>query len=308
MLSERQLAMRNTGIGASEMAAVCGESPFETAHDVWRRKVLGETVEPNNAMKFGSHVEDAIASWYAEETGAKLLRSRTRRHPTEKWMFATPDRIRMDGDRATLLELKSVGPRTQDDWGDHPEAIPDYYRIQCEWTMEVTGLTECDIGALFLADRDFRIYHITKNQTLTALAMDIGRTFWHQNVVQQVEPPIGASDATKAYLAAKYPRHTRALIEAPEGAEDLVLAYNAASADLKAAEARRDAAKIQLCAMIGDAEGISGPWGRVTWLNDEKGRTNWKSVAEALGATAELADQHRGEPSRRFLCRMKKEK
>lgn len=53
--------------------------------------------------------------------------------------------------------------------------------------------------------------------------------------------------------------------------------------------------------LIGDRDGIDGPWGRISWRYS-KPSTAWKEVAMALGARerADLAAKHVGKASRRF--------
>jgi len=45
---------RRKGIGGSDVAAIAGLNPWKTPLQVWKEKVLGDTVEENAAMRWGT--------------------------------------------------------------------------------------------------------------------------------------------------------------------------------------------------------------------------------------------------------------
>lgn len=307
-LTARQQAMRRTGIGASEIAAVAGESPWGTPFSIWKAKVMGDEVPETNAMRFGNYAEQGVADWYAAETGAKLIKSRTRRHPVHRWMIATPDRIRLEADRpARLVQIKTVGSKTADHWGqDRPDAIPNYTLLQVTQEMEVTGLETCDVAALFLNTRELRIYTVQRDQRLVEAIVGIGSEFWSRYIVSGQVPPIDISEAASRYLRERYPLPKRAeLLPATSEVEALAREYAAAHAEIAAAEKRKELAKNRLCELIGDETGFESEGVKVTWKADSRGKTAWKAVAEELQAPPELIEKHRGTPERKIYCRVK---
>ena len=58
-------------------------------------------------------------------------------------------------------------------------------------------------------------------------------------------------------------------------------------------------------AIIGDHDGIEGPWGKVYWRT-QKGRPAWKAIAEDLGVTPELIAKHTSDGARVFRPYWKK--
>lgn len=314
MLSQRQLEMRRTGLGASEIAAAVGESPFQTPFDLWHLKVLGASQEETQAMRLGSVIEDGICKLYALETGLKLRKSRTRRHQTEGWLLATPDREAYeDGHLRRLVEAKSVGPRTAHHWGDGPEDIPAYYRCQVAVQMAVTGAEEVDVAALFLQPRDFRIYRIKRRRDIEDALLEGGRRFWFDHVIAGVPPPIDGTEAAREYLATKYPRHKSDLLASTHATELLARQYAAAREAVTAAEKRMLEAGNLLKEAIGEHEGIIGDWGKATWKTEARGDVAYKAMAEALirrlgldqAHAEELADTFRGRPSRPLRVKVK---
>ncbi len=306
MLSERQIKMRRTGIGASEIAAVVGESPWDSAVGVWKSKVYGEDRETNNEMRVGLYLEDSIARWYSDETGLRITRSPTRRHPVHSWMLATPDRIAHPVDAPRRgVECKTVGPKTGHHWGEEPDAVPPYYFLQCQWLMEVTGIPEYDVPVLFLSRRDFKIYTVKRHEELTAELVKQASKFWLEHVMLRIEPTMDHSEAAREYLRAKYPLNVRALQPAPPEAEALAREYDAAKDEIAAAEKKKESARNQLCALIKDAEGIVGEWGRATWKRDASGGCDYKGLAMSLGATEEQIEKFKRPPERKFSCKLK---
>jgi hypothetical protein len=90
------LAARRTGIGASEVAAVLGLSPYESPLDVYCRKLglVPEKAE-TEAMRWGLRLEPLLAAEYAERTGYPLVATQVfLRHPDKPFLLATLDGVR----------------------------------------------------------------------------------------------------------------------------------------------------------------------------------------------------------------------
>lgn len=130
------LAERENGIGASEVAAILGLSPWDTPYSLWLKKTHQVEPEPENfAMRRGHYLEDAVVQWWQDETGEKVIKASAADiiyvHPDFPYMRVTPDRV-VRG-RKKLLEVKSTA-------GYMGDEIPDYYLAQCMYQMYVTGI------------------------------------------------------------------------------------------------------------------------------------------------------------------------
>lgn len=133
-------AARNTGIGASEIAAAAGLSPYQTPLELYLRK-RGEMppFEGNDATRMGTLLEPVVKSEFKRITGLipidenpPMYRSRDR-----QWMTATPDMIVTETE---LAEFKTASWRMKSSWGDeNSDAIPDQYLCQTQWQMAVVG-------------------------------------------------------------------------------------------------------------------------------------------------------------------------
>lgn len=144
---EEWLKAREDGIGASEVAAVVGLSPWETPFSLWLRKT-GQVpaLEENTAMHLGHLLEPIVVELWEEKTGFKAVKASAKdiiyqdaEHP---WRKVTPDRIAYeigeDGKKhKVLLEIKTT--RSAFD----PDELPTHYLCQTQYQMHVTGIHVC---------------------------------------------------------------------------------------------------------------------------------------------------------------------
>ena len=327
MLTTKQLAMRSTGIGASECAVAAGLSPFATPFDLYNSKVMGIQPAQTDAMRAGSFLEDGVAKMYQAELApnTKLRRCRTRRHPTKRWMFATIDReVIVDGKRTMIVEIKLPGSRYfwnretgERDlvWGFAPDAIPAYVACQAQWQMEITGCDRCDVVAFFLDSRELAIYPQVRNQSMIDSLIRINERFWYDHVVDRNPPSIDGSVGAGSYLKHRFPKNENPMIAAPADAEAVARSYILASRREKEAKDQKDECGNQLRAIVGANDGVVADWGKVTWKLDKHGRVDYQALAGALRSRVELlaaaagkpelaadlddlVEQHRGEASR----------
>lgn len=317
-LTAEQLAVRQTGLGASEIAAVAGLDPHRTPLDIWMlKRGLAEPFPGNEFTRWGNRLEAVIAGAYAETRGVLLDTRDTLRHAGEPWMLATPDRVVLEsgGTEERLLQVKNRGLRQADRWGEPgTDQVPDEVAAQCHWEMAVTGLALCDVAVL-IGGNDFRIYTLRRDAEIEAALTGIGRRFWFDHVVAGVRPDPVAADG--AALARLFPAHDDLLLPATHEHVTLTTQLLDVRARIAALEADREALEAHLKAAIGEHAGLDLPNGRVTWKATRSARTtDWKAVVEDLrpfidadtaGGTDTVIARHtttkRG--ARRFLVSVK---
>ncbi len=291
MLNEAQLAMRSTGIGASEIAAACGLSPWERPIDVFARKTgLAPEKATTDAMAAGNWLEPAILAWYAHEMGVDVLPSTTLRHPESAWAIATPDGV-WSSDRKHLVQVKNVGLRMTEHWGDDPEHIPVDYRVQIEWEMWVAGATACDVAVLIGGQR-LRIYPILQDLELLRLLRAEGHRFWHEHVLANNPPPVDATESTKRFQERVHARHGTTFLSETSEAIRWAVAYDEARTAEKEAVARKLECANHLRAIIGPHGGIEGQQIKVTWTQNETAGPDWKAIAQELFPPKHLIAKH----------------
>ena len=259
------LAARDKGIGASEVGAILGLSPFETAFSLWLKKTNQVPREPENeAMLMGHMLEDVVAKRWEMETGEKVIKASAADiiyvHPEHDFLRATPDRI-VRG-RKKLLECKTTVTSID------AEDIPAHWQAQVIYQMYVTGIHDADLAWL-VQGRYFGYAHIQYDEEFANFIVQKVTEFWNDCVIGGKEPEcISVSDFA---LKGSDPGTT---IEADEEAYAQLLSLRTLNKDLNTKEADAEALKDSIKLYMGQNESISFD-GRVlaTWKTGTRGRT-----------------------------------
>lgn len=292
MLTPEQVALRATGIGASEIAAIVGLSPYATAMDVWLQKIGAVEGKPDTPyMAWGRKLESVIAEQYAATCGVELLESTTLRHPEHEWMLATPDRILAD--RSKLVEIKNVSAARSGEWGEPGMSeVPERYYLQVLWQMAVTGIDRADVAAL-VGGNDFRIYRVARDLRMEAWLIEIGRQFWFDHVVAEEAPPADDQETIARYLSIRYPRDSGQTVEATPEIEIWIDRLREAREAIEEAEALRLEAENRIKAYMGDAATLVSRYGTITFKATRDIKfVDWKAAATAARLPDTLIDQH----------------
>lgn len=278
-LTQEQLATRHLYLGASEIAAVAGLNPWRSPHDVWLSK-MGLADEPGNVRtRIGELVEPILGQLYCEEEKVEIAHFGSLVHPEHSWMSATPDFF-VSGHRR-LGEIKMVGWRAAAFFSEEDDGVPDYYRPQAEWQMEVCDADECDFAAL-LGGTDFRIYRLKRDREMAGMLIDIGAKFWRDYVVKKVPPPIDGSEGARRLLKKLYPVNLGPMKGASAKDELIVKRI----LDIDKLEGERDELENKLKESIADAEGLTGDGWSVTYRADKNKRRSlrWKQKKDRVAA------------------------
>lgn len=251
-------------ITATEIAAVLGLSPWQSAFSLWHKKagLPSPPFEQTPAMEWGVRLEDAVAAKFADEhTDVIPVASGTWRHRARHWQRATPDRLLyltkpavdwtgaadIHPDPVGLLEVKTSP--FGEEWGpDGSGEIPVWYRAQALWQMDVLGLTETHFAVL-ISGHDYREYTVPYDPAEAEFMRHRAESFLY-DVANGHRPPIDGSDAT--YQTVR---------RLPDGLEDrdveispeLAERYEATAANLHAAEDARRQAVSEILAALGNA-------------------------------------------------------
>ncbi len=141
--SEAWHKARRSRLGASEMAAVLGLSPWQSPFSLWHLKAgLVEPDPGNAATEWGQRLEPVVAQKFREEHPELTPtpdQGNAYCHPERTWQAASPDILFTD----TFCEIKTAA--RADAWF---EGIPLYYRVQVLQTLDVLGFDHCYLAAL----------------------------------------------------------------------------------------------------------------------------------------------------------------
>lgn len=321
MLNEKQKAIRALGLGGSEIAAVCGLSPWKSAIDVYMDKLgLTEEGEQTRAALWGEKLEPVLAQHYADTHGVTVTEiidpdhggQRVFVHPEYPVARCMPDRIVEHGEHAhSVLEIKTCTLRLVQMWGIDPESdeVPDQYLVQVMWNMgTLLALEEINMNEghliTLIGGQDDREFTIRWDAELFEMLLGRANKFWDDHVAAQQPPPMDASDGSKALLKQLFPEHKGDIVSCSAETEELVFKLKDVRAEAERIEEEKATLENQIKQEIGDNAGIQGDFGKITWkkAKDSK-RTNWKDVALELDAPQDIIDENtKVTPgSRRFI-------
>jgi putative phage-type endonuclease len=135
------LTLRRPGIGASEIAAVLGISPWASRFSLWWAKREGWDFEQNESQEWGLRSEPMIALKFTEEhPDLHVIRPDSLyAHKRHSHMLCSPDRLAIlpDG-RVIPIELKT--DEAGHGWGEPgTDQVPLHYAVQVQWQAGVFG-------------------------------------------------------------------------------------------------------------------------------------------------------------------------
>lgn len=263
------LAARRAGVGASEIGAVLGISPYDSPFSLYWKKVNGWETEDNEDMEAGRRLESAIADWAADRIdpnenlvfhSAGLYRSAER-----PWQMATPDRLICDamwhddpfpddptyehehptGNVLAILECKA--PYSWDGFGeDGTDEIPVYFRAQVQQQMDVLGVDTAYLAAY--CNHELRVFPIRADAKDQAVMRAAGAAFWRR-VETGDAPGVDEHRETAATLRRLHPTVEDVDVQVPV---ELAEGYRRARALRAKAEAVVDRYEARIREAIGD--------------------------------------------------------
>jgi putative phage-type endonuclease len=286
-LSAELLAARREVIGGSEIATIVGLSHFKEASpiDIFLSKVEGYEREATFHMERGTFYEDGTAQWFQHRTGFEVRPAQHVRHPTFKHVGCTPDRYFNTPDGNTrLLSIKVPGNWLSEEWGEPYEwRVPTAYYLQLQYEMGICGaqgLCRTDYAKLAAPlNGDLVVLDVPCDVAVIDRLFQEAEAWWARHVDAKVPPPLDGSQSASDWLRRRFPKSDKPVRVATPAEDILALDLQAAEQRLAVAEKDYEKARQPVVEAIGDAEGIDGPFGRVSFKANKKGvrslRTTW---------------------------------
>lgn len=244
-------ALRAEGIGASEIAAVVGLSPFESPFSLWHRKKGNlPGADPANELFYWGHaLEPLVAEKFAAlHPEFAVERFGTYRSVEREWQIANIDRsLHSVADGFSVLEIKTT--RFGDGYGSTGgDQIPVHVRCQVMQQMDVFSAPYAWVAVL-IGGNEYREYRIDFDEADAAALREAGAAFW-TSLETDDEPPIDASFETFQAVRDLHPAIDGSDVEVNPA---LYGRYAVTKADADAATAAHRQAKSELLAAIGNA-------------------------------------------------------
>lgn len=292
-------AVRKSGVGGSDIAAICGLNPWTSPLEIWLKKT-GQTVPPrqdsilSEAAEMGHELEPVTARRFTKITGLPIFENPgTLRMPNIPWALVNLDRTTEEGGLPGVVELKTRSSYALNDWLEEP---PVDVQVQTQWQLMVTGWSFGYTAALIGGQRTI-VHRIERDEQLIDDLLAIGAEFWGW-VETGTQPPLDGSVATGQLLDRIHAHPTRkdVIADAAE-VEKWLSIRRTAHEQMAAAEIAATEADNHLKALAGDGTDvyIRGELA-YTW-RPRKGQISWKTAALDLDPELD-PEPYRGEPTR----------
>lgn len=262
MLTQEELDRRRHFITASDIPAILGKSPWVNSADVFWSKISGSRSISNDAIEAGNALEPAVIRWAETQLGP-IAPGDWRIH--DNGLNAAS----LDGTTATgeIVEAKTsgiTGPGMPHQWGEAgTDEIPDYYYLQVQGQLLVTGAARAWVPAL-IGGRGFTMFVVHPHLKLMAHIESASREFWDEHVAKKIPPDdVYPSMETLKHLR-REPEKTVAI------PDDLAERFLAAREAAKIAKEEEEQAKAELLAAMLDAECATWSGGKFTYFKQTK--------------------------------------
>lgn len=266
---EQWLADRKKAIGASDVAAILGVSPWASEWDVWADKtdrIEGE--KDKEWLRLGQHFERAVLDVAESQIGA-LVRGERVLHPTLPVASTLDARVVLNSRPVEAKTTGLAGP-CYGDWGDaETDEVPEYYLVQVH--TQLLCLPDADMGYLFalVAGRGVVPFHIERSDKICEQLGNFVSDWWTRHVINDVEP---SRSKASLEIVKRMKRTAAKSIELGDEFSRLVEDRAALKAKVKAFEGAIESMDAQLLSSLGDAEQATFPDGsKVTYFKQKRG-------------------------------------
>lgn len=193
-------AERNTYLGGTDVAAICGKSDWKTSLDVYLEKT-GQIQKTTftEAMYWGQQIEPLIiAEWAKRSNGVVLFQGLQAIHPLENWRGGTVDGIGHIDGRNILLEAKKIAQSQRSYW--ESGGIPTDYLYQIQHYLDVHEL-EDGICCVLFGGSEYVEFPVQADRSIQSEIREEAKRFWHEHVLAKIppSPKVSTTQAGEAF-------------------------------------------------------------------------------------------------------------
>ena len=263
---------RHEYVGASEVAAVLGRSPYSTPAEVQYSKLNRSSFAGNELMHWGNLLEPVVLDEYESRTGTKVV-ERQAEFRYQRVKCHVDGITYQNGERHSIIEVKTTRQRP---WVE----VPVHYEIQVQVQAFLSQIERALVVAL----------HQGSEMVVYAVEIDLERgqqlvqeaSEWYERHVVDGEAVIPGSTAEARQV---WPQHEEGRsVEASDRVAALVANLASLKRRLKHSELEVESTELQIEQAMGDAESLVHD-GRVlaTWKRTKDYTTlDYKAVRESL--------------------------
>lgn len=290
---------RATGLGATDGPKILGLSRYGTPLSVFHEKRDPQPPEPSSLPAWmGLKLQATVAELYTAATGVRL-RADTRHHRSKEHPFIVCHLdYRAWGKPQLLVECKTKA--YERGWGpDGSTEIPADVFVQVQHEMYVAEAAECHVATLF-GHHSFRVYPIARDEGFLDKYIPRLVAFWEDNVVGGLPPaPIG-HEVDDRQIRKDHPQNDGTLKAATPEQERVAKDLRRTRLNAAQVKVTQEELENRLKQVIGDADGLTGSFGRITWKRSrDSDKVDWEQVAVTFGGIVEeLMSLRDGAPDR----------
>lgn len=266
-LTDEDLERRRKCIGASDVAAILGVSPWRSPWDVWADKTGRlQPWEGNEATKIGQYLESSVLS-YAEAQVGDLERNIRVECPGTPIVATLDARTIAEGIPVEVKTAGMTGP-LHGDWGDAmTDHVPDHYLLQVHTQLLCTGAEVAWLFAL-LGGRGVVQYEIPRSDSLCDSLTEQLCEWWNRHIVEGVEP---SRERATLEIVKRLRRVPERAIELGDSVGFLLRTKEHLAAEAKDLKARQEETDKMILLALGDAEvGVTASGERVSYLEQHR--------------------------------------
>lgn len=185
---------RRITIGGSEIAAICGLSPFAGPAQIYDKKIHGTTVKSSLKMRAGVALEAGIVDLWLREGGHPstfAIKPWPKSIVVDGWRRASADRLLADGGG---LEIKFTANADGKFGRTGTNMWPDYYRAQCAWYASAYNAKYWRLVALVYGTNTGRStlrlaeYVYERDPQYEGWLIGMGRKFMDEHILAKSRP------------------------------------------------------------------------------------------------------------------------
>lgn len=271
---ERTKDMDLSLIGASDVPALLGLSPWAGPADVQRRILGEETFDPSPAAYWGNVMEPSIIDAYARGRGMTYSKPGSKSHPKGRpWQRVSLDALSDDG--GVIVEAKCVNDRRWETEFGGGRGLPASIIAQVQTQLEAY---DCDEAVVLVSrwDEPGRVWAetVTPDAEMQERILETCENFWRKHIVDR--EPLAAVELP--------PPPASGDLEVHDFSEEAEMLSRLAQIrrNLKAEEAEEAELKAILSRRLYDAraERIKSTFGTVSRVKPSaKEKVSWEDVA-----------------------------
>lgn len=263
---------RRLSVGASEVAAIMGLSPYDTALDVYLHK-QGVDKHFDPVLSYSGHAsENVVEGWIREFSGLNIdpLPGFMARSTEWPFLHASFDRV-TEGPFLTI-QIKTAAQYAGHHWD---EGIPTSIRVQVQTEMAVAG-TPRALVVVWIGGREYRTYWEARDDRfILEHLIPTVQQFWDGNVRAGV-PPLPSTLAEVNAIETVVSE-----LELSGEAFDILERITVLNSDIQTQSEERDALKVALGQYVGAADTLMFEGRKVATWKSQKGRMGFDKAGFA---------------------------